>query len=224
VIDLKDRFTELDRMPAPDLDRLIAARARQLAKVPGALGSEDAGARRAGTRPVELLATVAILALAVGVAALMQWRLMSPSRQVRPSPSPTPTSLVQAPSAGTVLFSGSACAYKGPPRIWVDHVSVALSNQTARDAHFDFLRLNQGHSYLEFAAHIREEQQRSQAGQSSLGYPDFATFLFTDVIKPQETQSLYLPTDVATYVIACIPWNDSQPAGIFAAGPVTVSP
>jgi len=104
VIDLKDRFTELDRMPAPDLDRLIATRARQLAKVPGALGSEAPGARRAGTRPVELLATVAILALAVGVAALMQWRLMSPSRQVRPSPSPTPTSLVQAPSAGTVVF------------------------------------------------------------------------------------------------------------------------
>ena len=72
MIDLKDRFTELDRMPAPDLDRLIAARARQLAKVPAALGSEDPGARRADNRPVELLATVAILALAVGVAALMQ--------------------------------------------------------------------------------------------------------------------------------------------------------
>src|SRR5207237_10308284 len=157
-------------------------------------------------------------------AVLVQWRLMGTSRQVRPSPPPTPTSLVQAPSAGTVVFSGSDCTYKGPQRIWVDHVSVALSNQTARDAHFDFFRLNQEHSYLEFAAHIWEEQQRSQAGQSSLGYPDFATFLFTDVIKPQEPQSLYLPTDVATYVIACIPWHDSQPAGLFAAGPVTVSP
>src|SRR5205814_7194233 len=176
-MDLTDRFTELDRMPAPDLDRLIAARARQLAKVPGALGSEDPGARRAGNRPVELLATVAILALAVGVAALMQWRLMSPSRQVRPSPSPTPTSLVQAPSAGTVVFSGSACTYKGPQRIWVDHVSVALSNQTARDAHFDFFRLNQGHSYLDFAADLRDEEQRSKASQATLGYGVFDPFV-----------------------------------------------
>src|SRR5207244_12039534 len=97
-------------MPAPDLDRLIAARARQLAKVPGALGSEDPGARRAGTRPVELLATVAILALAVGVAALMQWRLMSPSRQGRPPPSPAPTSRVQPPSPGTAVLSDLSCA------------------------------------------------------------------------------------------------------------------
>src|SRR5947208_15492493 len=101
-------------MPAPDLDRLIAARARQLAKVPGALGSEDPVARRAGTLPVELLATVAILALAVGVAALVQWRLRSPSREVRPSPSPTPYSLVQAPSSATVVFSGSASTFKEP--------------------------------------------------------------------------------------------------------------
>src|SRR5439155_19929687 len=109
-----------------------------------------------------------ILALGVGVAALMQWRLMSTSRQVRPSPAPTPTSLVQAPSAGIVVFSGSDCTYKGPQRIWVDHVSVALSNQTARDAHFDFSRLSQGRRYSEFAAHIWGEQQRSQAGQSPL--------------------------------------------------------
>lgn len=222
--DLKERFTAFDQMPAPDLDRLIAARAQQLARVPGALRSEDPGAPRATTRPRELLATVAILAFAVGVAALMQWRLISPSRQMRPSPSPTATSLVQAAPAGTVVFSGSACAFTGPQRIWVDHVSLGVSNRTTRLAHFDFFRLNAGHSYSEFAAHIREEQQRSLAGQASLGYPDFATFLFTDVIKPHETQSLYLPTDVATYVIACIPWKDSQPAGIFGAGPVTVSP
>src|SRR5207237_8279550 len=98
-------------MPAPDLDRLIAARARQLAKVPGALGSEDPGARRAGTRPVELLATVAILALAVGVAALMPCRLMSPPTQVRPSPSPTPPRRVQSPSAGAAVTPRSPCTF-----------------------------------------------------------------------------------------------------------------
>ena len=214
----------LDQAPAPDLERLIAVRARHLASVPGALGSEDPGAsRRATIWPVQLLAAVAILALAIGVAALMQWRLVGPLRQVRPSPSSTPTSLVEAP-AGTVVFSGSACAYEGPQRIWVDHVSMALSNRTAKAAHFDFFRLNEGHGYLEFATYIQEEQRRSQAGLAYLGYPNFATFLFTDVVNPQETQSLVLPTNVATYVIACIPWNEGQPADIYAAGPLTVSP
>src|SRR2546423_12357315 len=103
-------------MPAPDLDRLIAARARQLAKVPGALGSEDPGARRAGGRPVELLATVAIIALAIGVAPLMQWPPTGPPRELRPSPSPPPTPPGHAPPAGPVVLSRSACPPNGPQR------------------------------------------------------------------------------------------------------------
>lgn len=139
------------------------------------------------------------------------------------SPTPSPTSSPTPPSVGDFALSDAGCAYQGQQKIAPGHSSVTLSNKTANQAHFDFWRLNEAHSYSEFVAHIREEQRRIQAGEPGLGHPTFATLITTETVEPQGTQSLVLPSEAATYGMACIPWRNG-PTGIFAAGPLTVSP
>ncbi len=133
------------------------------------------------------------------------------------------TSSASPPSLGAFVLSDSGCGYEGQPKISAGHGSVTLSNKTANQAHFDVWRLNEGHSYSELVAHIKEEQRRSQAGEPGLGHPTFATLLTTEIVEPQRTKSLVLPSEAATYGMACIPWRGG-PTGIFAAGPLTVSP
>ena len=90
MVDLKERFQALDQVPAPDLGRVIELRARHLASVPGALGSDpDAiGGRRFRVPPTQLLAAAAIVILGVGLAVIIhQARITAP---VRHAPTPTP--------------------------------------------------------------------------------------------------------------------------------------
>jgi hypothetical protein len=130
-----------------------------------------------------------------------------------------PTSSASTSPLGVFALSDSGCAYQGQQNIAPGQGSVTLSNKTPNRAQFDFWRLNAGHAYSEFVAHIKEEQRRIQAGEPSLGYPNFATLITTETVAPQGTKSLVLPSEPATYGIACIPSNS-----IFAAGPLTVSP
>src|SRR5229473_6187133 len=90
MVDLKERFQALDQVPAPDLGRMIELRARHLASVPGALGSDpDAiGGRRFRVPRTQLLAAAAIVILGVGLAVIIhQARSTAP---VRHAPTPTP--------------------------------------------------------------------------------------------------------------------------------------
>src|SRR2546430_11284895 len=90
MVDLKERFQALDQVPAPDLGRVIELRARHLASVPGALGSDpDAiGGRRFRVPPTQLLAAAAIVILRGGLAGLIhQARITAP---VRHAPTPPP--------------------------------------------------------------------------------------------------------------------------------------
>src|SRR2546423_5294251 len=72
MVDLKERFQALDQVPAPDLGRVIELRARHLASVPGALGSDpDAiGGRRFRVPPTQLLAAAAIVILRGGLSGI----------------------------------------------------------------------------------------------------------------------------------------------------------
>jgi hypothetical protein len=100
MVDLKERFQELDQVPAPDLGRVIEVRARHLASVPGALGSDlDAiGGRRFRVSPTQLLAAAAIVILGVGVAVIIhQARSTAP---IRHGPTPTP------PQGQVIPFKG----------------------------------------------------------------------------------------------------------------------
>lgn len=130
----------------------------------------------------------------------------------------SPTSSPTPPSVGDFALSDAGCAYQGQQKI-TGRGSVSLSNKTANQGQFDFWRLNAGHAYSEFVAHIKEEQRRIQAGEPGLGHPQFATLITTETVAPQGTKSLVLPTEPATYAMACIPSNF-----IFAAGPLTWSP
>src|SRR2546423_9054628 len=90
MVDLKERLQALDQVPAPDLGRVIELRARHLASVPGALGSDpDAiGGRRFRVPATQLLAAAAIVILGVGLAVIIhQARITAP---VRHAPTPTP--------------------------------------------------------------------------------------------------------------------------------------
>ncbi len=130
-----------------------------------------------------------------------------------------PSSSSASPSSvGVFVLSDSGCGYEGQEQISAGHSSVTLSNKTANQAQFDFWRLNEGHAYSEFVAHIKEEQRRIHAGEPGLGHPAFATLITTVTVAPQGTKSLVLPSEAATYGMACIPLTF-----IFAAGPLTVS-
>jgi hypothetical protein len=90
MLDLKERFQALDQVPAPDLGRVIVLRARHLATVPGALGSDpDAiGGRRSRVPSRQVLAAAAIVILGVGLAVIIhQARSTAP---IRHAPPPTP--------------------------------------------------------------------------------------------------------------------------------------
>jgi hypothetical protein len=133
------------------------------------------------------------------------------------------TSSASTSSLGVFALSDSGCAYQGQQKISTGRGSATLSNKLANQAHFDFWRLNEGHGYSEFVAHVQEEQRRIQAAEPGLGHPTFATLIATETVAPQGTKSLALPSAAGTYAMACIPWRDG-PTGIFAAGPLTMSP
>jgi hypothetical protein len=93
--DLKERFAELERLPAPDLQQLIQTRVRRLQQ-PGRLKT---GAERAWhhfERPrlltawtTQVLAAAVIVALAIGLALIFHYaRTVGPAR---PTPIPTTT-------------------------------------------------------------------------------------------------------------------------------------
>lgn len=93
--DLKERFAELERLPAPDLQQLIQTRVRRLQQ-PGRLKT---GAERAWhhfERPrlltawtTQVLAAAVIVALAIGLAVIFHYaRTVGPAR---PTPIPTTT-------------------------------------------------------------------------------------------------------------------------------------
>src|SRR2546423_1489874 len=116
MVDLKERFQALDQVPAPDLGRVIELRARHLASVPGALGSDpDAiGGRRFRVPPTQLLAAAAVVMLRVGPAGVIhQGRIPAPGRH---APTSTPLSpRVVAPAAprvggGPLPTDGATCA------------------------------------------------------------------------------------------------------------------
>lgn len=127
-----------------------------------------------------------------------------------------------APPLGVYTLLASGCTYEGKDTVAAGRGSVTLSNKIAEEAHFDFWRLDQGHSYAEFLAHIQEAQRRRQAGEPELGHPTFATLSTSITVAAGASQSLALPGEAGTYGMACIRWNGG-PNGMYPAGPVKVS-
>jgi hypothetical protein len=132
-----------------------------------------------------------------------------------------PTTSSTAP-LGVFSLSDSGCSYEGKATVSSESGTIRLSNKSGTEAHFDFFKLNQGHSYLELVAHIEEAERRRVAGEAELGHPTFATFSSSTTVTAQGSVTLPIPKSAGTYGMVCIPWN-LGPLRKYSAGPLTIS-
>jgi hypothetical protein len=97
--DLKERFDELDAMPAPDLQRQIQTRVQRL---------EGAGRVASGAWLLQVIAAAAIVVLGIGLAVIFHFARISAPTKPAPSPPITP---------GVVAWvDRPAPAYSPPPQ------------------------------------------------------------------------------------------------------------
>jgi hypothetical protein len=100
-----------------------------------------------------------------------------------------------------------------------------LSNQTSDRAHFDFWRLDSGHSYAEFAAYVSEAGRRLRSKEPEQGHPEFASLVDSSAVQARATGVLHAGLTTGTYGMACIRWGLAQdaPIDMYPAGPLTVA-
>lgn len=165
-------------------------------------------------RRIALLSVAAILVACGGV----QQPSVSPGHSASPAParSPAPVS-----TPVTVVLGDADCRYLGAPGVPEGEIAFRLVNETTARFVLNVWRLNDGHAYQELAAHIAEEQRRSENNEPGLGHPNFAT-LAAEGVAAEEKGSLSKELVAGTYGFACIPNVNDQPVDIWAAGPMTV--
>jgi hypothetical protein len=132
-----------------------------------------------------------------------------------------PTASVQT-SIGPVVLSDNGCTFGGPSQIGSGPVALKMTNQTNGHFNLDLWKLDEGHSYGELDAHIKEEQRRAAAGEPELGHPTFAALIRQEsVASGTEVKNIPRLTP-GTYGFVCIALANSGPGAIWLAGPLTV--
>jgi hypothetical protein len=113
------------------------------------------------------------------------------------------------------------CEYSGPAMVGAGTVILGLENESSGQFDADLWLLEPGHTYDELAAHIAEEQRRSEAGEPPLGHPAFAT-LVAEASTTSERGTLTADLDAGTYGVACIRFEGGAPVQYWSAGPLVV--
>jgi hypothetical protein len=134
------------------------------------------------------------------------------------SPSPSPATAI-----GPLVLSARECTYAGPGQISSGPASLEMTNRTKLRFNLDLWELDQGHTYAELVAHIKEEQRRAAAGEPELGHPTFATLVDQEsVLSGSETKKI--PNlKPGTYGFVCIAFERNGPGAIWVAGPLVVT-
>lgn len=140
-----------------------------------------------------------------------------------------PMAIAQSPSPpraaeiGPLVLSDKGCAYAGPGQIGSGPVALEMTNETEAHFNLDLWKLDQGHTYSELDAHIKEEQRRAAAGEPELGHPSFATMIAQEsVASGTEVKNISTLTP-GTYGFVCIAFVTSGPGAIWLAGPLSVA-
>ena len=140
-----------------------------------------------------------------------------------------PTATAQSPSPpraaeiGPLVLSDTGCAYAGPAHIGPGPVALKMTNQTNLKFSLDLWKLDEGHTYGELDAHIKEEQRRASAGESGLGHPSFATLIVHESVASGTEVKNISTLGPGTYGFVCIAFATSDRAAIWLAGPLSVA-
>ena len=137
--------------------------------------------------------------------------------------SPAATTSATATSIGPLVLTDKGCTYQGPAQVKPGSVALQMTNETKVKFNLDVWRLNDGHTYAELAAHIKEEQRRAATGEPELGHPSFAgLFDQESLASGTETKTIRALTP-GTYGFVCIAFAKQGPGAIWVAGPLVVA-
>lgn len=140
-----------------------------------------------------------------------------------------PTATAQSPSPpravviGPLVLSEQGCAYAGPAQIGSGRVALTMTNQTSVKFNLDLWKLDEGHTYGELDAHIKEEQRRASAGEPELGHPSFAALIVQESVASGTEVKNISTLAPGTYGFVCIAFATSGPGAIWLAGPLNVA-
>ena len=124
---------------------------------------------------------------------------------------------------GTATLTEDGCRLDGPGQVDVGLVRVVMVNEAGGQFDVDLWRLDAGHAYDEFAAHVADEMQRLQAGDPPLGHPAFADLVAEASAAAGSAADLDADLDRGTYAIACILLDArSVPSSFWSVGPIRV--
>lgn len=138
-----------------------------------------------------------------------------------------PIATLQSPSPnaariGPLTLSDGGCTYAGPPQIASGPVTLRMTNEAKLQFNLDLWKLNQGHTYAELVAHIKEEQRRAAAGEPELGQPTFAALIDQESVASGTATKNISTLTSGTYGFVCIAFGTSGPGAIWVAGPLVV--
>lgn len=140
-----------------------------------------------------------------------------------------PTATIQSPKLtpraaeiGPLVLSDTGCTYAGPAQIGSGPVALKMTNQTNVKFNLDLWKLDEGHTYGELDAHIKEEQRRASAGEPGLGHPSFAALIAQESVASGTEVKNISTLSPGTYGFVCIAFATSGPGAIWLAGPLSV--
>lgn len=119
---------------------------------------------------------------------------------------------------GTFTMESASCGYDGPTAIPAGSATFDLVS-SERQAQFDLYLMDEGSSYDDLVAHIREEMRRLDEGEPMLGHPTFATLVDSSTTTGG-LNAVTLDLTDGEYAMACI---QIQQGVLAPAGPVFVS-
>jgi hypothetical protein len=136
----------------------------------------------------------------------------------------TPQTSGKVAQAGTFTLTESDCQFVATGPVAPGSLSARVTNNTADRAHFDFWKLNAGHTYAELLAHINEEGRRLRSQLPPLGQPEFASLVRSVPVEKQASAVLTANAAAGTYGMACIRWKlaEEGPLDMYPAGPLMV--
>lgn len=127
--------------------------------------------------------------------------------------------------AGTFTLTDAGCQYDGRSHFSTGPMSTDVTNLTSDRAHFDFWKVDVGHTYAEFAAYVSEAGRRLRSSEPELGHPTFASLVSSIVVDSKATKTLSASLTAGSYGMACIRWkvSEDRPIDMSPAGPLNTA-
>ena len=146
----------------------------------------------------------------------------SPSRGSGGSMLPSPSASA-VPVMGTVTLADDGCTFSASAGVDAGPVRLVMLNEADGQFDVDLWRIDDGHGFDEFVAHVAEEMRRTEAGEAPLGHPTFARLVAEASADAGSEAELEADLPAGTYAVACILFAESSvPGGYWAGGPIEV--